>query len=159
MVEDVNRTEQEWGDAIVCVWKIDAAYYSDTNALIQHISDLVTKINEARENDKHARMADHRTVYYHKEDHTFRVASWFCDTDVSTIATLYEELYNWKDVCSNISPLNFTYGQYFTERSTCVAECLKVADTVKGKLKRQALLENLLTLYGQGPSDDIGGSC
>lgn len=156
MVENV-KTQKDWDEAIICVWKIGASHYPDTIALMDHISSLVKKINAARENHRHAKMADHRTVYYHKEDHTFRVASWFCNSDISTIATLYEELNNWQDVCSNISAINFTYGQYFTERSTCVAECLKVADTVKGKLIRQELLENLLKLYGQGPSE-IGDS-
>ena len=151
MVENVAGTDQDWDDAIICVWKINARPYADVDALVEHISDLVEKINEARANDYRAIMADHRTVYFNKEDNTFRVASWFLNTTVPKVASAYDKINGWAGVCDKITPLNYTFGREFTERSTCVASCLNVADTVRGKLARQALLENLLKLYGQGP--------
>lgn len=151
MAENVVVTDQDWDDAIICVWKINAKPYADVNALVEHISDLVEKINEARANDRQVIMADHRTVYFNKEDNTFRVASWFLNQTVPSVAKVYDRFGGWAGVCGEITPLNYTFGREFTERATCVASCLNVADTVKGKLARQALLENLLKLYGQGP--------
>ena len=156
MAENVVRADQDWDDAIICVWKINARPYADVDALLEHISDLVEKINEARVNDRQVIMADYRTVYFNKDDDTFRVASWFLNQTVPNVAKVYDRVGSWAGVCGEITPLNYTFGREFIERATCVASCFNVADTVNGKLARQALLENLLKLYGQGPCGTAG---
>lgn len=152
MAENVGFSQEDWDEAKICVWKIDAESFPDTEKLVEHIETLIDTLNEAKRNSFSVRLADHRTVYYSKDDKTFRIASWFCDTELSALVAAYESAEKFlPDGFVAPTPINFTYGREFTERSTCIASCLKVADTVKGKLKRQALLENLLKLYGQGP--------
>jgi len=141
----------EWAKAIVCVWKTSAKDISDQKAMNKIVDGFVDKINAGRPNEIHAVLADYRKIYYCPTDNTFRIASWFLNTNVSTVSAQYERADTWAVVGVGYEPISFGYGKNFSEQATCLKNCMVIADTVNGKLKRRALGKEFLEMYANMP--------
>lgn len=155
MVEviEVAKTpiSEEWGKAIVCVWKVSAQDIPNQAVMNELADKFVNRINAGRPNEIHAVLADYRKIYYCPTDNTFRIASWFLNTTVSTISAQYERADTWAVVGVGYEPISFGYGKNFTEQATCLKNCMVIADTVNGKLKRRALGKEFLEMYANMP--------
>lgn len=141
----------EWAKAIVCVWKTSAKDISDQKAMNTMVEGFVDKINVGRPNEIHAVLADYRKIYYCPTDNTFRIASWFLNTSVSTVSAQYERADTWAVVGVGYEPISFGYGKNFSEQATCLKNCMVVADTINGKLKRRALGKEFLEMFANMP--------
>lgn len=141
----------EWAKAIVCVWKTSAKDISDQKAMNTMVEGFVDKINVGRPNEIHAVLADYRKIYYCPTDNTFRIASWFLNTSVSTVSAQYERADTWAVVGAGYEPISFGYGKNFSEQATCLKNCMVVADTINGKLKRRALGKEFLEMFANMP--------
>ena len=154
-IVEVAKTpiSDEWAKAIVCVWKVSAQDIPNQTVMNELVDTFVSRINAGRPNAVHAVLADYRRIYYCPTDNTFRIASWFLDTSVSTISAQYELADTWSVIGAGYEPISFGYGKNFTEQATCLANCMVIADTVNGKLKRRALGREFLEMYANMPYD------
>lgn len=77
MVEviEVAKTpiSEEWGKAIVCVWKVSAQDIPNQAVMNELADKFVNRINAGRPNEIHAVLADYRKIYYCPADNTFRI--------------------------------------------------------------------------------------
>ena len=152
-VVEVAKTpiSEEWAKAIVCVWKLSAQDIPSQSVMNELADKFVNRINAGRLNEIHSVAADYRKIYYCPTDNTFRIASWFLNTTVSTISAQYERADTWAVVGVGYEPISFGYGKNFTEQATCLKNCMVIADTVNGKLKRRALGKEFLEMYANMP--------
>ena len=141
----------EWAKAIVCVWKVSAQDIPNQTVMNEMADTFVSRINAGRPNEVHAVLADYRRIYYCPSDNTFRIASWFLNTNVSTVSTQYERADTWAAIGAGYEPISFGYGKNFSEQATCLKNCMVIADTVNGKLKRRALGKEFLEMYANMP--------
>ncbi len=152
-IAEVVKTpiSDEWAKAVVCVWKTSAKNIPDQAAMNKIVDKFVARINGGRPNEIHAVLADYRRIYYCPTDNTFRIASWFLNTHVSDIAKQYEMADTWAVIGDGYEPISFGYGKNFSEQATCLKNCMVIADTVNGKLKRRALGKEFLEMYANMP--------
>ena len=141
----------EWAKAIVCVWKVSAQDIPNQTVMNEMADTFVSRINAGRPNEVHAVLADYRRIYYCPSDNTFRIASWFLNTNVSTVSAQYERADTWAAIGAGYEPISFGYGKNFSEQATCLKNCMVIADTVNGKLKRRALGKEFLEMYANMP--------
>jgi len=155
MVEVVEVAKKpisdEWGKAIVCVWKVGATNIPNQIVMDEMVDQFVERINAGRPNEVHALLADYRKFYYCPFDNTFRVASWFLDTNVSTVSAQFERTDFWDAIGAGYEPISFGYGKNFSDQATCLRNCMGIADTVNGKAKRRALGKEFLEMYANMP--------
>ena len=158
-VVEVAKTpiSDEWAKAIVCVWKVSAQDIPNQSAMNELVDTFVDRINAGRPNEVHAVFADYRKIYYCPSDNTFRIASWFLNNNVSTISAQYERADTWSVIGAGYEPISFGYGKNFSEQATCLKNCMVIADTVNGKLKRRALGQEFLEMFANMPYDTDWG--
>ena len=157
-IKEVPKKEigGEWAKAVVCVWKTSAKDIPDQVVMDKAVDGFVAKINAGRPNRTHAVLADYRKIYYCPSDNTFRIASWFLNTHVSTVSQQYELSDTWAVIGDGYEPISFGYGKNFSEQATCLKNCMVIADTLNGKLHRRNLGAEFLKLYANMPFDSEG---